>query len=462
MGRIRQANLGTRATDAMKAMFEQTGEDIYRLIRRDVIHGRLHPGARLRLEALRDGYGTSISTLREVLNRLAGERLVVAEGQRGFAVAPVTQGEFRELASLRALLEIHALHESFSRGDLEWEGQVVGAYHKLGRIEARMLEGQRGESEAWKRYDKEFHQQLIAGCGSAELAAAHSAIFDQYLRYQMVAVIFRGAEAAAEHAALRDCALARDADRAARVLAGHIAACVDHTEAAGLLDAAPPTPAPAPLRETVAAGVWRRMRGDILSGALVPGRKLKLDGLREGYGASVSTLREVLNRLATEGLVIAEGQRGFEVAPVSSANLRELAGLRLLLEEHALADSFRNGDLDWEAHVLAAWHKLAAMERQMERGDTSAAGLWKRRDWEFHQALISACGSGALMHLHGGVFDKYLRYQQIALSFRGAIAAAEHRALLDAALDRDAEAACAVLRRHLLGGVEHALAIGAT
>ncbi|HMO08783.1 MAG TPA: GntR family transcriptional regulator [Paracoccaceae bacterium] len=204
------------------------------------------------------------------------------------------------------------------------------------------------------------------------------------------------------------------------------------------------------------------MRGDILSGALVPGRKLKLDGLREGYGASVSTLREVLNRLATEGLVIAEGQRGFEVAPVSSANLRELAGLRLLLEEHALADSFRNGDLDWEAHVLAAWHKLAAMERQMERGDTSAAGLWKRRDWEFHQALISACGSGALMHLHGGVFDKYLRYQQIALSFRGAIAAAEHRALLDAALDRDAEAACAVLRRHLLGGVEHALAIGAT
>jgi len=441
-------------------MLEQTGDDIYHLIRRDVIHGRLQPGARLRLDALRDSYGASVSTLREVLNRLAGERLVVAEGQRGFAVAPVTQTEFRELASLRALLEIHGLRESFRRGDLEWEGQVVGAYHKLGRIEVRMLEGERSQSEQWKRYDKEFHQQLIASCGSGELLKAHSAIFDQYLRYQMVAVIFRGAEAAAEHAALRDCALARDADRAARVLTGHIAACVDHTEAAGLLDNARSPPPPAPPRETVAAAVWRRVRGDILKGALVPGRKLKLDGLKADYGASVSTLREVLNRLATEGLVLAEGQRGFEVAPVSPDNLRELAGLRLLLEEHALADSFQSGDVEWEARVVAAWHKLAAMERQMDQGDRSGIDLWKRRDWEFHQALISACGSEVLMHLHGGVFDKYLRYQLIALSFRGEVAAAEHRALLDAALARDADAARAVLRAHLLGGVEHALASG--
>ena len=441
-------------------MLEQTGNDIYQLLRRDVIHGRLQPGARLRLDALRDGYGASISMLREVLNRLAGERLVVAEGQRGFAVAPVTQTEFRELASLRALLEIHGLRESFQRGDLEWEGTVVGAYHKLGRVEARMLEGERSDPELWKRYDKEFHQQLIAGCGSAELLTAHSAIFDQYLRYQMVAVIFRGAEAAAEHAALRDCALERDADRAAEVLSGHIAACVDHTEAAGLLDLARTPPGPAPLRETVAATVWRRMRGDILKGALLPGRKLKLDGLKADYGASVSTLREVLNRLATEGLVIAEGQRGFEVAPVSPANLRELAGLRLLLEEHALTDSFRNGDVEWEARVVAAWHKLATMERQMEQGDRSEIDLWKRRDWEFHQALISACGSEVLMHLHGGVFDKYLRYQLLTLSFRGSVAASEHKALLEAALARDAEAACTVLRAHLIGGVEHALACG--
>ena len=67
------------------------------------------------------------------------------------------------------------------------------------------------------------------------------------------------------------------------------------------------------------------------------GRKLKLDRLRDDYTASVSTLREVLSRLSSEKLVVAEGQRGFEVAPVSAKNLKEIAALRQLLEGNALA-----------------------------------------------------------------------------------------------------------------------------
>lgn len=444
----------------MTAMIDTASEACYRAVRRDIILGQLQPTARLRLERLRDAYGASVSTLREVLNRLAGERLVVAEGQRGFAVAPVTQDEFRDLASLRELLELHALRQSFTKGDLEWEGQVVGTYHKLGRVEARMLEGEHSQSELWKHYDKEFHHRLIAACGSDELLKAHASVFDRYLRYQIIAVIFRGVEAATEHKILRDCALERDAERAARVLSGHIAACVEHTAAGGLLAKANVTDTFAPPHESVSATTWRQVRSDILNGRLAPDRKLKLEQLRRDYGASVSTLREVLNRLATEGLVIAEGQRGFEVAPVSADNLRELAELRLLLEERALVDSFRNGDVDWEARVIAAHHKLAALEAQMDKGDRSQIDLWKRRDWGFHQALISACGSDVLMHLHGGVFDKYLRYQMIALSFRGQIAAGEHRALLDAALARDHEAANKILKAHLLGGVEHALSSG--
>jgi DNA-binding GntR family transcriptional regulator len=86
--------------------------------------------------------------------------------------------------------------------------------------------------------------------------------------------------------------------------------------------------------------------------------------------------------------------------------------------------------------------------------------LWKRYDWEFHQALISACGSQVLMETHAAVFDKYLRYQMIALSFRGEIAAQEHKTLLDCALSRDAATAKTTLERHIAGGVEHALATG--
>src|SRR3954462_12829308 len=59
---------------------------------------------------------------------------------------------------------------------------------------------------------------------------------------------------------------------------------------------------------------YRRIRSDIIFGALNPSGRLKLESMKEEYGLSVSTLREILNRLASEGFVVAEGQRGFEVA----------------------------------------------------------------------------------------------------------------------------------------------------
>lgn len=211
---------------------------------------------------------------------------------------------------------------------------------------------------------------------------------------------------------------------------------------------------------SIGESAYLRIRTDIVFGRLEPGRKLRLDRLRDSYGASVSTLREILNRMTSEGLVVAEGQRGFEVAPVSPGNLQEIADLRLLLEGHALEQSFAAGDMEWEGRIVAAHHKLAAMERLMSAGDRSQTEIWKRYDWEFHQALISACGSKVLMETHAGVFDRYLRYQMIALSYRGDIAAREHKALLDAAMKRDAASAKEVLRTHVIGGVEHALATG--
>ncbi|MGF9564210.1 GntR family transcriptional regulator [Neorhizobium sp. JUb45] len=213
-----------------------------------------------------------------------------------------------------------------------------------------------------------------------------------------------------------------------------------------------------PSNETVAESTYKRIRADIIFGRLLPGRKLKLDKLKDDYATSVSTLREILNRLHSEGLVAAEGQRGFEVAGISEADLRETAELRLLLETHALTQSFENGDVEWEARLVSAHYKLARMEQVMASGDTSQAEDWKRYDWEFHQALISACGSKLLMNTHAAVFDKYLRYQMVALSYRGDVAAEEHQQLLDAAMRRDQETGRKLLARHIQGGVEHALA----
>lgn len=209
--------------------------------------------------------------------------------------------------------------------------------------------------------------------------------------------------------------------------------------------------------ETVGDHAYRRIRNDVIFGNLLPGQKLKLEKMSAAYGTSVSTLRETLNRLGSEGFVVAEGQRGFEVSPISAAEFQQVAELRELLEGYAIEQSFKAGDLDWEALVVSAHHKLAAMERAMLAGQKAQTEFWKQCDWQFHRALTSACGSRVLLEALAAAYDKYLRYQMLAVVFRGEIAAEQHKELMHAALARDAKTARALLHSHIQGCVEHAL-----
>lgn len=228
------------ASDSAMALIERTeaaeaiGDEGYRRIRADLVFCRLRPGQKLKLEKLKDSYGLSVGTLREILCRLTAEGLVVAEGRRGFEVAPVSAADLKQLADLRLLLECHALRASFSNADVEWEGRVVSAHHKLAATE-RLMRSDIGEPEQWKRYDGEFHQALISNCGSTVLIQAHAAVFDRYFRYQMVALNYRGDEPGQQHAALLQAALDRDAGRACIILQAHVGRCVEHAIATGTI-----------------------------------------------------------------------------------------------------------------------------------------------------------------------------------------------------------------------------------
>lgn len=208
---------------------------------------------------------------------------------------------------------------------------------------------------------------------------------------------------------------------------------------------------------TVGSSTYERIKHDIIFGVLEPGRKLKLDGLKEQYQASVSTLRETLNRLASDGFVEAAEQRGFFVRPVSEEDLTEIANLRILLECSALQTSIASGDADWEGNLVAAHHKLHLIEDKMLAGDKTQRELWKRYDWEFHLAMIRACNSENLLSLHAIIYDKYLRYQMLVLTNRGEVAIQEHRAMFDAALARDVGSATAALEAHIKNGLAHTL-----
>ena len=211
-------------------------------------------------------------------------------------------------------------------------------------------------------------------------------------------------------------------------------------------------------QNTVGSSTYEKIKHDIIFGELAPGSKLKLDMIKTKYEASVSTLRETLNRLASEGFVLAEEQRGFFVTKVSKDDLTEVAKLRVLLECHALKTSLENGDADWEGNLVAAHHKLQLMEKKMISGDTSEKETWKRYDWEFHLAVIQACNSRNLLELHSTLYDKYLRYQMLVLTFRGDEAAQEHHNIFQAALNKNASVAADLLEEHILNSLEHTLA----
>lgn len=210
------------------------GDSAYEKIRSDIIFARLKPGLRLKLDEVKSTYNVSVSTIREILYRLNAENLVLV-GQRGFSVAPVTQKNFRDIAAMRILLEGHAIQKSFKRGDIEWEAEIAAAYHRLARLEQQILAGDRSNLELWKNYDRMFHHSLVSSCGSEELLKTYAQVFDQYLRYQIVSVAFRGEIAAKEHRELMQCAMDRNHKKAIEILITHIQSCVDHTINNGFL-----------------------------------------------------------------------------------------------------------------------------------------------------------------------------------------------------------------------------------
>lgn len=210
-------------------------------------------------------------------------------------------------------------------------------------------------------------------------------------------------------------------------------------------------------QKMVGSSTYELIKHNIIFGQHAPGEKLKLDALKKRYGASVSTLRETLNRLGSDGFVAVEEQRGFFVASVSKEDLIEISNLRILIEGHALQISIKNGDTEWEADLIAAHHKLSVIEKRILSGDSSEKETWKRYDREFHQAMIQACHSKNLLSLHATIYEKYLRYQMLVLTFRGREAAKEHENMLKAAIDRDVTKARKLLEKHIHNGCQHAL-----
>lgn len=202
---------------------------------------------------------------------------------------------------------------------------------------------------------------------------------------------------------------------------------------------------------TLTEGTYLQLRSDIIEGRLPPGEKLRVEHLKDRYNAGAGTLREALSLLLSDALVVSEGQRGFHVAPMSLSDLEDITRTRVLVEGEALRQSILAGDDEWEASLVAAFHKLSRSEEKL--GDREAGNLreWEARNRDFHEALIAACESRWLRYLIGLLYRQSERYRHLVISHR-TIARdvhSEHTAIFDAALARDVPVAMQALERHI-------------
>jgi GntR family transcriptional regulator, carbon starvation induced regulator len=200
---------------------------------------------------------------------------------------------------------------------------------------------------------------------------------------------------------------------------------------------------------TAASVVYQRLRHDIVQGALAPDHRLRLNNIAQRYDCGAIPVREALNRLSSESLVVYSQQRGFAVAPISRADLIDLTRARSMLSEVAMREAVLHGDAAWEERVLLSFHRLSKLQRYLSLSPPVPNPEFDRPHREFHSALLSGCGSRWMVDLSEKLFDHAERYRNLSRKISVIPREEEHKKIVDAALGRRVEEAVSLIKRHV-------------
>ncbi|MEV0276126.1 GntR family transcriptional regulator [Streptomyces sp. NPDC050610] len=206
----------------------------------------------------------------------------------------------------------------------------------------------------------------------------------------------------------------------------------------------------APGKQMLSEQVYAYLRDAIMRGEYAPGDALKPQDLAKEQGVSLAVVREALVRAAGEGLADRLPNRGFAVPAFSDRRWQEIAEARRTIEPVVLRMSVERGDIDWEARVRAAHHRLTRTPAYVPEEGEYYSGAWSEAHRVFHRALLEGCGNPVLL----ATFDRMWTASELARRWSahrdpGRDGADEHRRLEEAALARDADTAAGVLAQHL-------------
>lgn len=198
--------------------------------------------------------------------------------------------------------------------------------------------------------------------------------------------------------------------------------------------------------------VHSAVRQDILTGRLLPGEKISPSVMAQRYGVSLSVAREALTRLGEQGMVVSLPQQGFQVMPLSREDLIDLTSTRLDIETLAVRRSVQRGDVEWRSRLVAAHYVLENTEQYAQLDPPLLSEDWARAHHDFHEVLLSACGSSRLLEFAESLRDSAEVYRRWSSPMGAGVnrdIGAEHRAILEAVQVGDADLAATRLAEHI-------------
>jgi len=189
-------------------------ENIYEILRTDILECKLSPGDDIREQDLAERYAVSRQPVRDALLRLAREHLVTVQPRQGYRVNPISIADARELLRFRLAVEPACVAEAIERAS-DNTLRALDAFRTF-----------QGSGEAFIAYNRAFHVALAEASGNRRMAAAARDLIEQADRLVRVSIAnVKGRDhmrLVAEHVELIEAMQARDSRKATRLIRAHI------------------------------------------------------------------------------------------------------------------------------------------------------------------------------------------------------------------------------------------------
>jgi DNA-binding GntR family transcriptional regulator len=198
-------------------------EQVFDLLRREIVEMRLRPGQRLVERELIERIGVSRTTIREALRQLAAEGLVRTIPQKGAIVAIPSPKEAAEVYEVRALLEGAASREFAQNAS---ETQVTALREAFKEVEQS---GADDDAAALLRAKNKFYDVLFDGAGNATIRSILQGLQARVavLRATSLTAPGRPRQSVTEIRAIVDAIERRNGDDAAEAAAYHVRQAAD-------------------------------------------------------------------------------------------------------------------------------------------------------------------------------------------------------------------------------------------